>query len=372
MLTFKDLAKKYNDFHVPQCEINIGSPDSGLSSLKPLSPKEYPVLSVSVSQSVGPANSAQVTFACPYDYEESDFAKDIYSKLETGSMIEIKLGYEEPVTMFVGALGAIRTDFSQSGITAGITCYDAKMALFYNTTWKSFKDKSTIKEVVEEVLKPCKKYGNVEVDGLKFDKAIEKGNEIAWMQDNIDDYRFVMRLASLTNASFYAIGDTVYFKENIIEDAEPKVKLGWGTGLMSFSVDLDISGQVGSVEVAYRNANREEQYLVYDGKDIKGEGKLANDKGNIVSEKSHEMTETLVRNAEQAEIAAKHKFMSAAMNYVTGRGSTIGIPDLTAGTSINIVGVGKKLEGKYFLSQVNHQFDAGGYVTSFTCQRPKI
>ena len=357
---------------MPQYEINIGDAGASLESLKPLSPKDYPVMSISVNQSVGPASSAQITFACPYDYKKTDFANDIYSKLEPGKMVEIKLGYEKPKTMFVGALGSIRVDFTQSGITAGITCYDAKMTLFYNTTWRSFQDKSTIQEVVEKVLEPCKKYGDVKVTGLKYDKAVEKGFEISWMQDYVNDYQYVMRLAALTNSSFYASGGTIYFAENIIENAPAEVMVGWGSGLMNFSIDIDISGQVGSVEVAYRNANREERYLVYSGKDIKGDGKLASDKGAIVSEKSYEMTEILVRNEEQAEITAKHKLMMMAMNYVTGRGSTIGIPDLMAGTGVFIAGVGEKLEGEYFLSQVNHQFDAGGYLTSFTCQRPKI
>ena len=372
MLTFDDLAKKYEDFHVPQYEIKIGAPGSGVNSLSQLPPADYPVLSISVTQSVGPASIAQIAFACPYDYENSDFINDIYSKLFPGSMVEIKLGYEKPDTVFVGALGSIHTDFSTSGVTAGITCYDAKMTLFYNTAWKSYKEKSTIQEVVEEILKPCKKYGQVEVSGTKYDKAIEKGNEISWIQDNIDDYRFVMHLAALTNSSFYTSGDTIYFTENIAESAEAIVGLGWGKGLISFSVNIDISGQVGSVEVAYRSGDRKEAYFRYDGKDVPGQGKLPEDKGDVVSGKAHELTETLVRNAEQAEQAAKSIYMQAAMNYVTGRGSTIGIPELKAGTSIEIEGVGKKLEGKYFLNQVTHQFDAGGYLTNFECQRPKI
>ena len=367
-----DLEKGYDYFRVPQYEVLVGAPDAAASSLKALPTEEFPVLSISVSQSVGSSSSAQINFACPYNIENSKFESDIYSMLEAGSKIAIKLGYSRPETAFVGAIGSISTNFSASGITVGITCYDAKMALFHNKSWKAFGKEVTIQTVVEELLKPCKKYGSVTVSGLKYDELVSKGQERNWVQDNIDDYHFAMRLAKLTNSSFYTSGDTVYFVENISDGAQAAVKLGWGTGLMSFSVDIDISGQIGSVEVAYRTGGRDVGYATYDGGDIKGAGGLPNDKGGVIAGKSHEFTETLVDSEEQALLTAKYMYMEKAMGYVTGRGRTIGIPDIKAGEAIELEGLGEKLNGQYFLSKVEHQFDAGGYLTSFTCQRPKI
>ena len=364
MLKFDDLAKQYDDFRVPQYVINVGSPGG---SLKKLPVKDYPVLSINVSQSVESASSAEIVFACPYDYEESDFENDIYSKLEPGSAVEIQLGYETPETVFVGILGSINTNFSQSGVTAGVTCFDAKMSLFYNTKWKSFKKESNMREVVEELLEPCEKYVNIKVSSLEFDDANE--SERIWKQDNIDDYKFIMRLASLTNASFYSSGDTIYFVSSIYESAKAEVELGWGKGLISFSAAVDISGQVGSVEVAFRNDSRDPDYLIYDGSDITLDGKRPG--SDMISKKTHEMTEVLARNMKQAELIAKNTYMKSAMNYVTGRGSTIGIPDIKAGDAIKLTGLGDALSDTYFLNKVTHQFDAGGFLTSFNCQKPK-
>ena len=372
MLTFKDLEKQYDDFRVPQYEILVGSPETAVGSLTALAAEEFPVLSVNVSQSVGSASSAQISFACPYDYEKSRFESDVYAKFEAGSKIAVKLGYSKPEIVFIGAIGTINTSFSASGVTLSVTCYDAKMALFHNKTWKSFTKQSTIQTVVEELLEPCKKYGDVIVSGLKYDELVSKGQERNWVQDNIDDYRFVMRLAALTNSSFYTTGETTHFVENIMDTAQAAVKLGWGSGLINFSIDIDISGQVGSVEVAYRTGEREVGYATYEGKDIKGDGKLPSDKGGIVSSKSIELTETLVDNEEQALIAAKNIYLEKAMAYVTGQASTIGLPDIRAGEAVQLEGLGEKLNGKYFLSKVEHKFDAGGYLTSFTCQRAKI
>ena len=367
--TFKKLVKEHEGFHVPQYEIEIGPPSG---SLKILPQKDYPVLSITVNQSVGPASSAQIAFICRYDFKESDFEEDIYDMLKPGKFVEIKLGYKKMKTVFAGILAAINTSFTPSGVIVSVTCYDAKMALFYNRCWRGFKEPKTIKEVIQEVLKPCEQYVDVKVTGLAFDDAIEPGQITAMFQDNIDDYKYIMRLAELTNSSFYTDADKIYFTENLMETADAVVELGWGDGLMSFSVDIDISGQVGSVEIAYRTGARKDEYLTFDGSDIKGKGDLPNEAGDVVEEKSVELTETKVWNEKQAKLLAKSKFLKSVMNYVTGKGSTIGIPEIKAGTAIELDGLGEKLNGKYFLGQVTHQFDAGGYLTNFTCQRAKI
>ncbi|MDR2572461.1 MAG: hypothetical protein LBD23_19495, partial [Oscillospiraceae bacterium] len=300
MKTFKDLATTHKDFLIPQCEIWIGKPGSGLSGLSKLSKEDYPVLSVVVNQSVGPASSAEVVFICPYDYEKSDFKKNIFAELETGKMIDIKLGYAIPETVFVGVLGSINLNYTPSGITVGVTCYDVKMTLFYNIKWHSYASEKTMKAVVEKILEPCMKYGKVEVSSLAFDKAVVSGHEVPWKQDNVDDYRFLAKLASLTNASFYVSKDTVYFVDSIVESTKAEVQLGWGKGLMSFSADVDISGQIGSVEIAFRNAMRETDSVVVTGTKIQGKGDRPN--AGVVEDKVQESTETLVKNTKQAQL----------------------------------------------------------------------
>jgi len=368
---FKDLAKKHDNFRVPQCEIHVGKGPS-LGSLQELDPKLYPALSVTVNQSIGPASSAQIVFICTYDASDSDFVSKIYIALDPGKMIAIEMGYEDMETVFVGVIASINTSFRPSGVVVGITCYDAKMALFHNTQWSQpVEENPTIKDIVTKVLKPCTKYGDLKVEGTAYDKAMEKGQVTSMFQDNIDDYKYIMRLAALTNSSFYVKKDKICFVENLIDSAKPQIELGWGAGLMNFSVDIDISGQIGAVEVAYRTGARKEEIVTYDGGDIKGDGGTAGENTGLVETKIIEMFDIHAQNDTQAKITAKNKFLQSAMKYVIGRGSTIGIPNLEAGTMIELTGIGEKLEGEYFLTQVTHQFDSGGYLTNFTCQKAK-
>jgi len=362
----------HNGFRIPQYEIKIGKGKTD-SSLTKLDPKKYPVLSITVNQSLGPASSAQIAFICAYDATKSDFVeKKLYKTLEPGQTINIKMGYKKPVSVFFGITASISTNFTPSGVIVAITCYDAKMALFHQVRWIQHEKEPSIKKTVEAVLKPCLEYGKIMVISTEYEDAVEKGQVTALFQDNIDDYRYLMRLAALTNSSFYAREGTVFFVENLMDKAETKVKLGWGTGLMSFSVDVDISGQIGSVELAYRTGARKEEIVTYSGDDIKGDGDLAADNSKLVEKKVVEKTDVNAKNKKQAMITAKNWFLQSAMNYVIGRGSTIGLPEIAAGTLIELTGIGDYMEGKYFLTQVTHQFDAGGFLTNFTCQKAKI
>ena len=54
---------------------------------------------------------------------------------------------------------------------------------------------------------------------------------------------------------------------------------------------------------------------------------------------------------------------------ITGRGSTVGVPDLRAGSVIVIEGVGKRFSGKYFVTSTTHKIDDSGYTTGFTGRR---
>jgi phage protein D len=64
--------------------------------------------------------------------------------------------------------------------------------------------------------------------------------------------------------------------------------------------------------------------------------------------------------------------LASAMSYVTVRGSTIGMPEIRSASAIDLTGLGKKMNTTYFLSKVTHQYDAGGYLTKFVGQRPKL
>jgi phage protein D len=54
---------------------------------------------------------------------------------------------------------------------------------------------------------------------------------------------------------------------------------------------------------------------------------------------------------------------------VTGEGATVGLPDLRAGSRLDMDGFGARLDGEYFVTETTHAFSDAGYTTRFKARR---
>ena len=55
-------------------------------------------------------------------------------------------------------------------------------------------------------------------------------------------------------------------------------------------------------------------------------------------------------------------------DLVTGNGSTVGLPDLRAGRTVVIDGLGLRYSGKYLITETTHKIGGSGYTTDFTAR----
>jgi len=49
--------------------------------------------------------------------------------------------------------------------------------------------------------------------------------------------------------------------------------------------------------------------------------------------------------------------------------TTIGLPDLRAGLHVEILNVGARFSGVYFITETEHTINDSGYITKFKAQR---
>jgi uncharacterized protein len=73
--------------------------------------------------------------------------------------------------------------------------------------------------------------------------------------------------------------------------------------------------------------------------------------------------------ADKAGEEAVSRLRELAATMLTANGTSIGLPNLRAGANIKIVGVGKRYEGLYRLTQTTHAFGGAGYTTSFQARK---
>ena len=78
-----------------------------------------------------------------------------------------------------------------------------------------------------------------------------------------------------------------------------------------------------------------------------------------------------VRTEKECVELAQARLDSQALNFVSGSGTCVGIPELIPGRYITVKGLDGDTEGNYFLSKVRHRFTKGGYFTQFEVKGAK-
>ena len=81
------------------------------------------------------------------------------------------------------------------------------------------------------------------------------------------------------------------------------------------------------------------------------------------------IVDTPVASQQEADQMARSIYNDLSMKFLTGNGSTIGLPDLRAGRTVEMLGLGPRFSGKYYVTQTVHTLNDSGYVTSFTVER---
>ena len=79
------------------------------------------------------------------------------------------------------------------------------------------------------------------------------------------------------------------------------------------------------------------------------------------------------RTQEECDEIAQNQLNSQAMDFVSGEGECVGIPELIPGRYLKIEGSDRyHINGLYFLTKVRHSFSAAGYTTSFEFKGAKL
>jgi phage protein D len=76
-----------------------------------------------------------------------------------------------------------------------------------------------------------------------------------------------------------------------------------------------------------------------------------------------------VNSVQEGQTLARETNERITRNTLTGSGSTVGLPKLRAGVTVEISGVGKNFSGRYFVTSTTHTLGDGGYTTQFDCRR---
>jgi len=144
--------------------------------------------------------------------------------------------------------------------------------------------------------------------------------------------------------------------------------LNWGATLISFRPTFAVSQQ--SKRVSVYGFDRSTGKKVAATAEFPRDCSLNPEK--LPPEDSHDIiTDPPARSQDEAEKHANEILSNLRRKVIEASGSTIGLPDLRAGSYVQIGGLGKdsRFTGRYFVTKTTHTIGSGGYTTSFEARR---
>ena len=290
--------------------------------------------------------------------------------------------------MLVGVITSLTPNFPASGKpTLKISAQNILRKLISKQRTYIYESKNGQGLTDSEIAKQVIDHGDLKLNNVKvklqFDKT-ERTKEPKYehvIQDNQYDILFLIQRAHL-NGYFLKL---IYKQEGNKKQPylwfapssskmPPSYSLKWGESLIQFQPKLTIANQVSQLTVrGWDPIRKKEIKVTASRKQLKTRGIRDKNLMDKIEQGFREREEIIVdkpfRNAQEAKRYAEALLKSNAQDFITARGSTLGIPDLRAGSMIEIQGVGPTFGGRYFLKATTHTISANGYTTDFEVRK---
>jgi len=148
-------------------------------------------------------------------------------------------------------------------------------------------------------------------------------------------------------------------------------QLHWGRALVEFKPTMTTATQVKSVTV--HGWDRRAKKPIAETVTLNDARIRCNRDIHRVLEQCDPREEIVITEPMFSKRAAKDRALAILNNsqheFVKCQGVTVGLPDLRAGKHVEILNIGSRFSGRYFLTETEHIISDTGYITKFKGQR---
>lgn len=365
------------DFYVPAFEVKVGEKRLERDVI-------HDITQVTYKDNVKEIDSFEITLS-NWDSASRTFK---YSDADTflpGKKVELWMGYRgnsKLRLMLTGEITSLRPSFPSGGQP---TLVVGGLNLLHRLRKKQEShsyDKRTDNQIAKEI------QGRLNIQIETDEDSSGQAEEYRYLfQDNQYDVLFLLQRARAIDYDLTVIeeGDTADLRakpsklrfapsENVKRSV---YELKYGLSLVEFQPMLTTAHQVNKVTVRGWDAVKKKPIEVtVDRRKLatKGVGKAGGQEAieQAFSEREEIIVNRPVHTKQEAETLARRTLENNAKEMVKGSGSVVGLPDLRAGAAVNIVGVGTRFDGRYFVTSTTHTIGDGGYTTRFECRREDL
>lgn len=299
---------------------------------------------------------------------------------QQGSAVKVYMGYVDDLQeMIDGQITKISPSFPDSGMPTLTVEGNTRMHwLHASKTTRTFQ-KMTDTQIVQQIAQEAGLDTQADDTKVQYDYV---------MQANQTDLEFIRDRAKRIHFEVLVKGMTLIFRK--ANEIGTKIyTLVWGhtqaafsagsniLPLKNFSTSMNTLQPPTEVEVRGYDIKNKKEFV---GKAATGEedtrmsGNMTGSEARAGAfHKPRKFVRVNVPVASQAEAdqQAKAILNNLAMEFLTGSGSTIGVPDLRSGSVVELEGLGR-FSGQYYIDTATHRIGASGYQTDFTVKRNAI
>jgi len=322
------------------------------------------VLEVKVSDYVEGASTFTVTFN-NWNSNLQDFKAIGQTQLTEGTEVEVKMGFVDQVSsLIVGEVTALEPQFSENAApTLKVHGYDRLHRFRRGRKTRTFldmKDSDIAQQVASELQ-------------LRADTEDSQISHEYVLQSNQTDIDFLLERARRINFELVVKDKTLFFRK-AANDRSKVVSIEFGLTLKCFYPRLSTMKQVSEVLVQGWNHKTKEAIV---GRAQQGDelSKMNGSKlGVAISESAFSATKNIVVDKPvfsqgEANQIAKGLFNEMTVDFITGEGVAIGNTNIRAGQVIELLKLGQRFSGPYYVTSSTHRIDRKGYTTGFTVAR---
>ena len=269
-------------------------------------------------------------------------------------------GNAQPQTLITGEVTALECEFDANGrATLVVRGYDPSYRMHIGRKTATFLN-MTDNAIIDKVARDSKLKAAISPTPTRHEYVI---------QNNQTDMDFVRGRAQRVGYDLHVDenGQLSFTKANQTKGAV--TTLEWGKDLIHFHPTISAMQQTGRVIV--RAWDVKAKTLVQSQTNIPAKLEQGGDLLDADYATSRQNAETVVSNESALDSEAAKAFAAAIAeelhgNFVKAEGMCVGIPDVRAGRTVKLTGLGEKFSGNYLITSATHHYaPRGGYTTSF-------
>jgi phage protein D len=293
--------------------------------------------------------------------------KDAYfDQFQLGTALEVAIGLNQTTPMFTGEVTALEPSFGGhegGGDTLRIQAYDRLHRLRFGTKQRTFQ-KQKDSEIASQIADGVGLTGDVEDTGVKHPHVT---------QENVNDLTFLLSRAKQINYEVRVEDKTLLFRKT--REAEgPAITLEYRKDLIRFSPRQRTVPEGGKVAVRGWDVKNKKVIVGTAGSGDESSKMGGSQTGAEVSSKAfvsstRTITDQPVLDTDEAQKIAKAWFNRQQQDFIEADAESPGIPELSAGKTIEIKGVGKPFSGVYYVVSATHTIGPEGYRTKIRVRR---